>query len=101
MACSTYLSLIEETDFIYADPACDVEFTKYSPKDFSFEDQICLAEFLSKHKGPVILSNQTTSRIKTLYRKLGFHLKFLQVPRQISCTGDRSPAEEVLAFRNT
>ena len=91
---------IERTDFIYADPPYDVEFTKYSPQDFSFKDQIRLAEFLSKHKGPVIISNQATSRIKKLYNKLGFRLRFLQAPRRISCTGDRSPAKEVLAFRN-
>ena len=87
-------------DFIYADPPYDVEFTKYSPKNFSWEDQERLARFLAKHKGPVILSNQATYRVKKLYRKLGFQLKFLKGPRRISCTGDRSPAKEVLAIRN-
>ena len=91
---------INQKDFIYADPPYDVEFTKYSPQDFSFEDQERLAKFLSKHKGPVIISNQATPRIKKLYKKLGFKLRFLQAPRRISCTGDRSPAKEVLAFKN-
>lgn len=91
---------INQEDFIYADPPYDVEFTKYSPKGFSFEDQERLASFLAKHKGPVIISNQATLRIKKLYKKLGFKLQFLQAPRRISCTGDRSPAKEVLAFRN-
>jgi DNA adenine methylase len=38
-------------------------------------------------------------RICTLYRSLGYRLRFLQAPRRISCTGDRTPATEVLALR--
>lgn len=91
---------IKKGDFIYADPPYDVEFTKYSSEDFSFQDQIRLTEFLAKHKGPVILSNQATKRILRLYKKFGFELRFLQAPRRISCTGDRSPVREVLALRN-
>ncbi|HVH72978.1 MAG TPA: hypothetical protein VNB49_17965, partial [Candidatus Dormibacteraeota bacterium] len=49
------------------------------------------------HPGPVILSNQATARIVKLYRQLGYGLKFLHAPRRISCNGDRTPAEEVLA----
>lgn len=91
---------ISPEDFIYADPPYDVEFTKYSPQDFSFENQERLAHFLSQHKGPVLLSNQATPRIKKLYRNLGFKLRFLLGPRRISCNGDRSPAKEVLALKN-
>ena len=87
-------------DFIYADPPYDVEFTKYSKQDFSFSDQIRLAEFLAKHKGPVILSNQATPRIIKLYKNCGFKLQFLDAPRRISCTGDRTPAKEVMALHN-
>ena len=91
---------LNSEDFIYADPPYDVEFTKYSRQDFSFEDQERLAQFLAQHKGPVIISNQATLRIKKLYRKLGFRLKFLLAPRRISCTGDRRPAQELMAFHN-
>ena len=90
---------IESDDFIYADPPYDVEFTKYAKEDFSWADQVRLAEFLAAHEGPVVLSNQATERIVTLYEKNGFALTFLQGPRRISCTGDRSPAREVLAVR--
>ena len=58
------------------------------------------AEWLARHKGPVVLANQATPRIVALYRKLGFRLQFLAAPRMISCTGDRTPAREVLATRN-
>jgi DNA adenine methylase len=91
---------IGDEDFIYADPPYDVEFTHYSKGGFNWDEQERAAEWLSKHKGPVILSNQATPRIVTLYRSLKFTLKFVNAPRRISCTGDRTPAPEVLALRN-
>jgi len=90
------LSLGEE-DFIYADPPYDVEFTQYAKENFNWEDQERLAQWLSQHPGPVVLSNQATDRIVSLYKKLGFSLQYLDAPRMISCTGDRKPAREVLA----
>jgi DNA adenine methylase len=90
---------LELGDFVYADPPYDVEFRQYSPNAFSWHDQVRLAKWLSRHTGPVVLSNQATERIIELYRQLGYTLVFLQAPRRISCTGDRSPAVEVLALR--
>lgn len=87
-------------DFIYADPPYDVEFTQYSKEGFSWADQVRLAEWLARHPGPVVLSNQATDRVVSLYQSLGFDLRFYQAPRMISCTGDRKPAREVLALRN-
>jgi DNA adenine methylase len=86
-------------DFVYADPPYDVPFTQYSAGGFDWEQQVKLAERLARHRGPVALSNQATDRIIDLYRKLGFELAFLPAPRMISCTGDRTPAKEVLAIR--
>ncbi len=91
---------LEPDDFVYADPPYDVEFTQYSAEGFDWEDQIRLAEWLARHPGPVALSNQATDRIAALYKKLGFELRFLPAPRRISCTGDRTPAKELLATRN-
>jgi DNA adenine methylase len=85
-------------DFIYADPPYDVEFRQYSAAGFSWEEQVRTARWLARHRGPVVLSNQATDRIVELYSSLGFELKFLQAPRMISCTGDRTPAREVLAM---
>ena len=87
-------------DFVYADPPYDVEFTQYSKEGFGWGEQVRAAEWLVRHKGPVILSNQATDRIVELYKHLGYSLRFLDAPRRISCTGDRTPAREVLAFRN-
>jgi DNA adenine methylase len=86
-------------DFIYADPPYDVEFVSYSRHGFTWDDQVRLAEWLAKHPGPVVLSNQATGRIEQLYEKLGFRLSTLAAPRRISCNGDRRPAVEVLATR--
>ncbi|HEX5888652.1 MAG TPA: Dam family site-specific DNA-(adenine-N6)-methyltransferase [Pyrinomonadaceae bacterium] len=90
---------IEATDFIYADPPYDTEFTTYSPGGFSWDDQKRAAELLAKHPGPVVISNQATPRIVELYEGLGFELSYLAGPRRISCTGDRTAAREVLAIK--
>jgi len=86
-------------DFVYADPPYDVEFRQYSKEGFPWADQVRLAEWLSKHSGPVVLSNQATKRICKLYEGLGFELTFLSAPRMISCNGDRTPAKEVVAVK--
>ena len=91
---------LEPGDFVYADPPYDVEFRSYSKDGFGWDEQVRTAEWLAKHPGPVVLSNQATKRIVSLYRDCGFSLSFLTAPRLISCTGDRTPAREVLATRN-
>ena len=90
---------VDAADFLYADPPYDVEFRSYSKEGFSWDDQVRLAEWLVKHRGPAALSNQATDRILSLYRKLGFRLRLIDAPRMINCTGDRSRAKEVLATR--
>ncbi len=92
---------LESGDFVYADPPYDVEFTTYSSGGFSWEDQERTAEFLARHDGPVVISNQATTRIVDLYERLGFELTYLPGPRRISCTGDRTAAREVLAVKHT
>ena len=70
---------IRPDDFIYADPPYDVQFTKYAKEDFSWADQVRLAEFLAAHEGPVVLSNQATERIVRLYEEAGF---LASIPRR-------------------
>ena len=91
---------VETEDFIYADPPYDVEFTTYSAGGFSWTDQQRTAEWLAAHPGPVVLSNQATTRMVELYKKFGFEISYLDGPRRISCTGDRSAAREILAVKN-
>jgi DNA adenine methylase len=91
---------LRPSDFVYADPPYDVEFTTYSAGGFSWGDQERAARWLSSHPGPVVLSNQATPRVVELYGRLGFTLRFAAAPRRISCTGDRARAEEVIACKN-
>ncbi|MGH9309050.1 MAG: DNA adenine methylase, partial [Vicinamibacterales bacterium] len=91
---------LEDDDFVYADPPYDVEFTHYAKDGFSWHDQERTAHWLAQHCGPVVLVNQATRRIETLYRTLGYRVDFLTAPRRINCTGDRTPAREIIATRN-
>lgn len=88
-------------DLVYADPPYDVDFTHYSTGGFGWDDQERAARLLARHRGPVILSNQATPNIIELYESLGYQLHYYEAPRRISCTGDRTPAPEVIATRNT
>jgi DNA adenine methylase len=91
---------LERGDFVYADPPYDVEFTQYARGGFSWEDQQRAAAWLARHEGPVVLVNQATDRIEQLYRKLGYRISHVDAPRLISCTGDRTPAREIIATRH-
>ena len=90
---------LEDDDFVYSDPPYDVPFRQYSRHGFEWSEQVRLAHWLARHKGPVVLSNQATERILALYESLGFRLVLLDAPRRISRTGDRTPAREVLATK--
>jgi DNA adenine methylase len=91
---------IQENDFVYADPPYHVEFTKYAKEDFTLAHQEELADWLARFDVPVVASNQATEQMKALYQSRGFHIETLYAPRRISCTGDRTPAEEMLALKN-
>jgi len=99
-ACQDFGRLaLEPGDFLYADPPYDNAFSAYSASGFEWEDQVRLARWLSRHRGPVVASNMGTERIKQLYRGLGFQLRIVSGPRRISCNGDRRPAQEILATK--
>ncbi len=90
---------LETGDFIYADPPYDVPFRQYSQQGFSWHDQERLAVWIHDHKGPAVISNQATTNIKRLYRKLGFKLRYIDAPRRISCkSSGRQQTKEVLAL---
>jgi DNA adenine methylase len=90
---------LRDDDFIYADPPYDRVFSKYSQQDFTWDDQERLAEWLSRHSGRVVVSNQATDRILALYENLGFRVNTVEAPRRIACNGNRKPALEMLAYR--
>ena len=90
---------LEETDFVYADPPYDDTFTKYSRGAFDWYDQVRLANWLAKHPGKVVASNNGTDRILDLYSGLGFEVELIEVPKKISLSGERKPMMEMLAFK--
>lgn len=100
--------LIEPDDFIYSDsPYAEIyrsqqstTFVTYGERRFTWEDQERLASWLAAHPGPVVATNHATKEICRLYGSLGFKLRYLDGPRRISCTGDRTPAREMFATRN-
>jgi len=49
---------------------------------------------------PIVATNQATPRIVELYADAGFQIQTLAAPRRIACTGDRTPAQEILATKN-
>lgn len=92
--------VLQDTDFIYADPPYDETFTSYSKGGFYWEDQVRLAEWLAKHKGPVIASNKATDRIVSLYERLGFAVTIIDAKRSISCKAStRQKEQEMLAIK--
>ncbi len=90
---------IKQGDFIYADPPYDVEFRQYSSGGFDWSEQERLASWLGEQSVPVIASNQATERVLALYEHHGFEVTTRPAPRRISCNGDRTPAQEMLAFK--
>lgn len=90
---------LEPDDFVYVDPPYDVEFTQFTPKDFTWNDQVRLANWLELHPGPIVASNSYTTRIVDLYKSKGFTIYTVVAPRSISCKGDRSPEVEILAMK--
>ncbi len=98
--CGDFATLdVEPGDLIYADPPYDVPFTAYAAGGFDWSEQERLVAWLDRHDGPVIASNQATERILELYGKHGFDVRELPAPRNISRTGDRTRAMEMVATR--
>lgn len=99
--CGDFAALkLRPDDFLYLDPPYDTPFTRYAQDDFTWGDQVRLAEWGAKHRGVVIASNQATARIVELYGDLGYDMEAFSAPRRIACNGNRTPALEILATRN-
>lgn len=97
----TYLNLqLKKNDFVFADPPYDVVFRNYSKDGFTWEDQVRLANWLSDHNVPIIVSNSATDRIITLYKERGFKLHFMKERLYMNSTGDRTPANVIIATKN-
>lgn len=91
---------IHPNDFVYVDPPYDVEFRQYSAGGFSWDDQERVAKWAAALSVPTVISNQATERILKLYKRLGFSLKVVEVPRFINCVGSkRGKVKEVIGAK--
>lgn len=92
---------LNHNDFLYVDPPYDVEFTKYSKEDFSWDDQVRLIKWLNNLKNPIIISNQATPRIIELYKQYNYKIEFKDVPRFInSDKNKRGNVKEIIGIKN-
>ena len=66
---------INNEDFMFVDPPYDSEFSKYENNQFSKEDQIRLANLLSKLKCKIMIIIKKTDFIYDLYKERGFNIK--------------------------
>jgi len=90
-------SLVDENTFTYCDPPYDDGFTAYSAGDFSWDDQVRLATWVSKLPGRVVLSNKATDRIVELYQGLEFDVYLIEAPRRVAANGNRDKVFEIIA----
>lgn len=96
------LSLVDFGDGVYCDPPYmgdEGSFTKYHHTDFTFDNQIELAQalkVLNQSQGnPITVSNSIHA--KALYADLGFIIHEIDAPRSISANGNRQSAKEIIA----
>lgn len=96
------LSLVDFGNGVYCDPPYmgdEGSFTKYHHTDFTFDNQIELAQalkVLNQSQGnPITVSNSIHA--KELYADLGFIIHDIDAPRSISANGNRQSAKEIIA----
>ena len=65
----------QKNDFIFVDPPYDTEFSTYAKNTFDKNDQIRLANFLSKTEANVMILIKNTEFIYNLYKSKGFFIK--------------------------
>ena len=65
---------LNENDFMFLDPPYDTEFSTYAKNDFDKDDQIRLANYLSKTNAKFMLIIKNTDFIYNLYKDRGFNI---------------------------
>lgn len=65
----------QKNDFIFVDPPYDTEFSTYAKNTFDKNDQIRLANYLSKTEANVMILIKNTEFIYNLYKSKGFFIK--------------------------
>ena len=87
-------------EFVYCDPPFLDSFDKYTDKGFDFAEHMRLALWAYDNSGPILVSNGWTLSLSVVYAQMGFDMIQVEAPRRISANGDRTPALEMLAWKN-
>lgn len=85
---------------VFADPPYFETFTNYTKENFTWSNQVLIAEKLAQLDNPVIACNSWNDQIVNLYSTLGFKVEKITMPRSISIDGDRQPVFELFATKN-
>lgn len=93
------LAMLQVGDVVYCDPPYDGTFSGYHTDGFTEDDQYHLASILehrSSEGHPVIVSNNDTSLIRSLYRNFTYH--YIKAKRSIGVSaGEGKSATEIIA----
>ncbi len=91
---------LKNTDFMFLDPPYDTEFSTYSKNDFDKDDQIRLANYLSKTKAQFMLIIKNTDFIYNLYKDKGFNIKTFDKKYLVSFMNRNAKEAEHLLITN-
>lgn len=91
---------LKEDDFVFLDPPYDTEFSTYSKNEFNKDDQIRLADYLSKTKAKFMLIIKNTDFILNLYKDRGFNIEIFEKKYLVSFMNRNEKGVEHLLITN-
>ncbi len=91
---------LKEDDFVFLDPPYDTEFSTYSKNKFNKDDQIRLANYLSKTKAKFMLIIKNTDFILNLYKDKGFNIEIFEKKYLVSFMNRNAKGVEHLLITN-
>lgn len=91
---------IEKNDFIFVDPPYDTEFSTYAKNEFAKQDQIRLAECLSKINANIMIVIKNTEFIYNLYKDKGFKIRAFEKKYLVSFQNRNEKETEHLIIKN-
>ena len=97
------LQKVKTNDFVFLDPPYYSEasgFVGYSGHPFGWTQQSQLVETVKSKSCPIVACNSSHPKIVQAYQDAGFQTYFIPVSRKVNSSGDRTPALEMLAFKN-
>ncbi|MCI9617244.1 MAG: DNA adenine methylase [Eubacterium sp.] len=89
-----------KNDFIFVDPPYDSEFSNYDGNEFNKNEQIRLADYLSKTNAKIMIIVKNTDFIYKLYNKLGFNIQIFDKTYSVSFRNRNKRKVEHLIITN-